>query len=103
VVGAVGSPGLQGAVIADGPGCPFKTATGMDCPFCGMTRATIALGRGDVHAALGFHPLAPLVLVGMLGLMALIVAGRGDVAMRGRRVYVILGVIAAVWVLRFVL
>ena len=103
VVGAVGSPGLQGAVIDHGPGCPFKAATGVDCPFCGMTRATIARGRGDVHGALGFHPLAPVVLVGMLALMAAIVAGRGEAVLRGARIYVVLGAIVAIWVLRLVL
>jgi hypothetical protein len=68
-----------------------------------MTRATVALGRGDVHAALGFHPLAPVVLVGMLALMVAIVAGRGDAVLRSRRIYWLLGAIAAIWVLRFVL
>jgi hypothetical protein len=102
VVGAIGSPEAQAGLVHDGPGCPFKTATGIDCPFCGMTRATVALGRGDVHAALGFHPLAPVVLVGMLVLMAAIVA-RGDAVVRGRRIYAVLGAIAAIWLLRFVL
>jgi hypothetical protein len=68
-----------------------------------MTRATVALGRGDVHAALGFHPLAPVVLAGMLALMVAIVVGRGDAVLRGRRIYAVLGVIAAIWLLRFAL
>ena len=85
------------------PGCPFKAVTGINCPFCGMTRATLALGAGDWHAALGFHALAPLVLAGMLALMAVIVVGRSDVLMRGRRLTWILGAIAAIWVLRLVI
>jgi hypothetical protein len=103
VVGASGSASVKGAVLSDGPACPFRTVTGIDCPFCGMTRATLALGGGDVRGALNFHPLAPLVLAGMLGLMAAIIVGRSDVLMRGRRLAMILGVIVAIWVLRLVI
>ena len=103
VVGASGSASLKDTVLHDGPSCPFKSATGVDCPFCGMTRATIALGGGDVHAALGFHPLAPFVLAGMLALMTMIVIGRGDILLRGRRIYGILAAIGAIWLLRLVL
>ena len=59
--------------------------------------------HGDLHAALGFHPLAPFVLALNFGLMIPIVFGRSDMLLRGRRVYVVLAVIAAIWVLRFVL
>lgn len=100
VIGALGSPGLQDAVVSDGPPCPLKTMTGVPCPFCGMTHATVALGRGDLHAALHYHPLAPLVVGGMLALMAMIALGRGSAALSGRRIYIVLGVIAAIWVLR---
>jgi len=42
--------------------CPFKVATGLPCPGCGMTRAAIALLHGDPATSLFFHPLAvPLV------------------------------------------
>nr|HEX4319116.1 DUF2752 domain-containing protein [Kofleriaceae bacterium] len=102
-VGALGSASTQRAIVSDGPPCPLKTVTGIDCPFCGMTHATVALGRGDWSGALHAHPLAPLVLGGMLVLMAMIVVGRSDAVMRGRRIYVLLGAIAAIWLLRLVL
>ena len=57
----------------------------------------------DLASALHYHPLAPLVVGGMLALMVMIALGRGGVALRGRRIYVVLGVIAAIWVLRFLL
>lgn len=112
IVGASGSASAKQTVLHDGPGCPFKSATGavglnggagIDCPFCGMTRATLALGGGDLHTALGFHPLAPLVLALNLALMAVIVMGRSDALLRGRRIYAILAVIMGIWVLRFAL
>ncbi|HTR52687.1 MAG TPA: DUF2752 domain-containing protein [Kofleriaceae bacterium] len=99
-VGAFAPASWQAALATDGPGCPFKLATGIDCPFCGMTRATIALGRGDVHAALGFHPFAPLVLVGLLALFGIVVVGRAELLVRGRRPIVLLAAIALLWALR---
>ena len=38
--------------------CPFHSITGIECPGCGMTRACIALGRGDIGNALHYHPLS---------------------------------------------
>ena len=36
--------------------------SGHPCPGCGMTRATLALLHGHLAEAVGFHPLAPLVV-----------------------------------------
>jgi hypothetical protein len=68
-----------------------------------MTRATLALGRGDLGAALAFHPLAPLVLIGVLALLACVALGRTGALLAGGRPYILLGAIAAVWILRLVL
>ena len=43
--------------------CPFKQLTGLPCPGCGMTHATVALLRGDFRAMLSYHPLAPVFLL----------------------------------------
>lgn len=40
--------------------CPIKFFTGISCAGCGMSRAWLALLRGDWPAALTFHPLVLL-------------------------------------------
>lgn len=49
------------AFIVFGYVCPFKRLTGLPCPGCGMTRAYLALLRGDISGAFQLHPLFPLV------------------------------------------
>lgn len=61
---AVANPGDGGIVT-----CPFKAITGLDCPFCGATRATAALLRGDLVAALD-HNLAYVLVLLPLGIVA---------------------------------
>jgi hypothetical protein len=39
------------------PFCPTALFFGIPCPGCGLTRATLALLRGDFGVALHFHPL----------------------------------------------
>ena len=34
--------------------CPIKAFLKVDCPGCGLTRATIALLKGDIHASLHY-------------------------------------------------
>ncbi len=38
-----------------GIGCPFRYFLGIPCPGCGMTRALLALLRGDIVASLKYH------------------------------------------------
>lgn len=51
------------------PGCFFKKATGLDCPGCGMTRATYATLHGQIGDAFRFNPVGmiifPIALVGL--------------------------------------
>lgn len=102
VIAAV-SPATGAVIVGGTPRCPMLFLTGIECPFCGMTRASVALARGDVHAALAYHPLAPLVLVGVLFLLAIVALGRTNSLIRGHRPLLLLGVIGVVWVLRLVL
>jgi hypothetical protein len=100
VIGAVGPPSWRTAITTQGPGCPFHAMTGIDCAFCGMTRATVALGEGHWHDALALHPLAPLVLLGLGVLLSIIMFGAGDVLVKGRRPQLLLAAIAILWILR---
>ncbi len=40
--------------------CPFYVLTGIPCLTCGITRSFLAMGDGNLSAALVFHPLGPL-------------------------------------------
>lgn len=48
------------ALEAVGVTCPIKFLTGISCAGCGMSRAWLALLRGDWAGALAFHPLVLL-------------------------------------------
>src|SRR5687768_3108266 len=37
--------------------CMFQVTTGLPCPGCGMTRATLRLSQGDLWESLRMHPL----------------------------------------------
>jgi hypothetical protein len=64
--GLAGAAGFVALVDPSEPGhypvCPTYALSGIWCPGCGMLRATHALLHGDVAGALGFNPLAPLVI-----------------------------------------
>jgi len=53
---------LLGDHVHHGPVlCVFRLTTGLPCAGCGMTRAFVALARGDLQQALAFNWLAPAV------------------------------------------
>lgn len=60
---ALGAAGVLGASFTGAPTCLFAAATGVPCPFCGLTHGVAQLGAGDVEAALALHPLSPLAAV----------------------------------------
>ena len=51
------------------PGCFFRKYTGLECPGCGMTRATYATLHGRIGDAFRLNPvgmvLLPLAMVGV--------------------------------------
>lgn len=44
--------------------CLFTTATGIQCPACGLTRSVASIARGDLEASLAYHPAG----IGMAGI-----------------------------------
>jgi hypothetical protein len=59
---------LQAVLVAGGlkgwP-CPFFSVTGCPCPGCGLSRATVALIRGDWRLSLTLHAFAPILLAAL--------------------------------------
>jgi Protein of unknown function (DUF2752) len=43
--------------------CPLRSATGIPCPLCGITRAVVAAAHGHVGASLAFNPAGVVVLL----------------------------------------
>ena len=42
--------------------CPFRSITGVPCPFCGLTRAVVAAAHGHLGTSLAFNPAGIVVL-----------------------------------------
>jgi hypothetical protein len=86
--------------------CPLRTLTGVPCPFCGLTTATVALAHGRWEAAAATSPLAYLVaglVVGTIPVLALRVAGAAmpprpwSELARKRARYAVLAVVVMSW------
>ncbi len=90
------------------PVCGLAALAHVPCPGCGLTRATIALFRGDLLGAFALNPLAPVVCP-ILVAVVVVVATR--FLMTGRMpsklapfawiVGVSLGGLVAVWTARW--
>lgn len=57
------------------PSCAFKKFTTLDCPGCGMTRATYAALHGDLRTAFRFNPVCMVLLPLALIALSIEVAG----------------------------
>ena len=42
--------------------CVLRTATGVPCPGCGLTRSLSCAARGMIHDSLHYHPMGIVVL-----------------------------------------
>jgi hypothetical protein len=41
--------------------CPFLTATGVSCPFCGLTRSLLSFLQGALLETFWYHPIGPVI------------------------------------------
>jgi hypothetical protein len=87
------------------PICPFSFFFGLPCPGCGLSRATFALLRGDVHAAFAAHPLVFVALPGVVALLLHATSCEPVSQLRERAAVifsaVLLVLLVAVWIARF--
>lgn len=74
--GLIGSvyPMIMAHTGGQGLPCPLRTLTGVPCPFCGLTTATVALTHGQWGTAAATSPLAYLAACLVLGTTPLLAA-----------------------------
>lgn len=105
IMGAFAAAAVYWAVNA-AFGCPVSALTGIPCPACGLTRASIAFVKGDIHAAFAYHPLFPLAwALPVLLTLYLILNAKRKLAKRGELAFVFIFLIiglafAAVYIIR---
>jgi uncharacterized membrane protein len=76
--------------------CPLKAMTGIDCPLCGATRATFALLRGDVAAALDLNALYVVLLPVVIAVAVTWLVRRRQPAMLRSRAFPVVALAVAV-------
>lgn len=89
-------------------GCPFRNITGIPCPACGLTRATVCLFKGDIASAFKFNPLFPLayLLMGALCVYAALAIKNKGINKRTEKIFsvifsAVLVIFIVVWIFRF--
>jgi hypothetical protein len=75
-IALVGATGLHIALVSlNLPSweCPVFRLTGIPCPGCGLSRATMLLLKGELSGSLRFHAFAPVFLFAIVALILSVV------------------------------
>ena len=64
--------GIEGGPII----CPFRLATGLPCPGCGLTRSWVYATHGDWSQSFAAHPFGLPLMVAVLALVVAVVVRR---------------------------
>jgi hypothetical protein len=82
--GAAGLGAAYPALLAHTGGhglpCPLRTLTGVPCPFCGMTTATVSLTHGEWGSAAAANPLVYLLAALVAGTIPVLLARTAGLA-----------------------
>jgi len=74
--------------------CPLRMATGIPCPFCGLTRACIAAAHGHLGTSLAFNPAGVVIVIAAI---AALVRPQWLTRLRGPA-WAVIAALGALWV-----
>jgi len=95
----LGAAGVLSASFVGLPTCLFAAATGVPCPFCGLTHGVAELGAGHIGTAVALHPLAPLAALLALAVPIALVRQR-SIVVPPAALYALAAVILLTWIVR---
>jgi len=75
-------PAANGRIAGIPDFCLFYRITGLPCPSCGLTRAFVCIGHGELQQSLHWHPIGWVVY----GAVVLITLRAGATMLSGRPV-----------------
>jgi hypothetical protein len=81
--------------------CPFNTLTGLPCPICGISRASVLMLHGDIGGSFRMHPLGPVVVIGAVMSVVYLpwaIMGRKELEAGGIRRWIMWGLVGVVLV-----
>jgi hypothetical protein len=90
--------------------CLFKSITGRDCPFCGLTRSLVSIGHLDLRNGWRYNPAGFLVYLliayQLFASLALVRKGRGAGSgtawrpLTTRASYALSAILLVTWIIR---